>query len=434
MLERDALDRFWEWKGMASNHALLVTGARQVGKSFLVKEFAALAYEHVVYFDFVEDRAARDAFASATSAEDLFFRISVYAREELVPGRTAIVFDEVQDCPEVITYVKYLVLRGDYDYILTGSLLGVQLENIRSFPVGYVTEVKMYPLSFSEFCRACGVSKDVLGVVENCVSTLAPVPDVLHERLLSLFHRFLLVGGMPDSVNAYLETGAIDLPRTVQADIRRQYVTDITKYAPKERRLVIGSIYDRIPSQLSQQNRRFMLSSVENVKRFDQVRDDFLWLEGAGVALPAYNVARPSYPLEINDRRKLLKLYSSDVGLLSGAFLKRDVGDILDGVVKSSLGGVYENFVAQELHAQGYQLRYFTKKGLGEIDLVIERRDGSIVALEIKSGRGYRTHAAIDNALRVDGYHIDQAFVLAECNVDRDETLVYLPIYAASLV
>ncbi len=433
MLRRKTLDRFEEWKRRAENHGLLVTGARQVGKTHLLKEFGRQSYQNLVLFDLIEDTAACRSFAQATSAEDLAFRIEVMSSVPLVPGETLIVIDEIQECPEIITFAKYLVAEGKYDYAFSGSLLGVLLENIRSFPVGYITEVQMFPLDFEEFTWACGLSESAWEAVRNAVVAREPLPDYLHERMLQLFHRYLLIGGMPDSVNAFLETNGIDASRTVQADIRRQYGIDITKYAPRERRLVIRSIFDLLPAELSKQNRRFNYSDIENVKRHDDVADDFLWLAAAGVAHPAYNIAQPSYPLVRNDQRKLLKLFSNDVGLLTGSFLKRDAAELLDGHVKASLGGVYENFVAQELVAHGFPLHYFTKKGIGELDLVTERADGAVLAVEVKSGRGYRTHAAIDKVLGVSNYQVDEAIVLAECNLDVEGPVLYLPVYAVGV-
>ena len=433
MLKRKTLAKLTAWKQRAENHALLITGARQVGKSTLLEAFGRSAYPHVIRFDLIENTAACASFAQATSAEDLAFRIEVMASAPLVPGQTLVILDEVQACPEIVTYAKYLVREGKYDYAFSGSLLGVLLENIRSFPVGYVTEVQMFPLDFEEFTWACGLPETAWDEIRRALAARQPVPDHLHARMLQLFHRYLLIGGMPDAVNAYRETNGIDAPRTAQANIRRQYGIDITKYAPVARRLLIRNIFELIPAELSKQNRRFNLSDIANVKRYEQVADDFLWLAAAGVALPAYNVSQPAYPLVCNSQRKLLKLFSSDVGLLTGSFLKRDAAAILDGRAKASLGGVHENFVAQELVAHGFPLHYFTKKGIGELDLVTQRADGAVLAFEVKSGTGYKTHAAMDNALAVKDYQLDEAYVLAECNVAPHGKVLYLPIYAAGV-
>ena len=433
MLRRKAFNQLQSWKEQSGNHGLLVTGARQVGKTYLLEEFGRQEYQNVVKFDLIQNEAACRSFARATSADDLAFRIEVLADAPLVEGQTLVMIDEVQECPEIITYAKYLIADGKYDYAFSGSLLGVVLGNIRSFPVGYITEVQMFPLDFEEFTWACGLSEAAWDEVRRALDTREPVPDYLHERMLELFHRYLFVGGMPDAINAYLETNGIDELRTIQANIRRQYGVDITKYAPVERRLIIRNIFNLIPAELSKQNRRFNLSDIENVKRHNQVSDDFLWLAAAGVALPAYNVSQPSYPLVSNNQRKLLKLFSSDVGLLTGSFLKRDTAGLLDGKAKGPLGGVYENFVAQELVAHGFPLNYFTKKGIGELDIVTERADGAVLVFEVKSGGSYKTHASINNALAVSNYQIDEAYVLAECNIQADDGVLYAPVYAAGV-
>ena len=434
VFERKALRRFKAWRQRGGNHALRVKGARQVGKSFLVGRFAEEAYEHVASFDLVENPAARDAFLNARDAEDLLMRIGMLAPSPLVPGKTVIVIDEVQKAPEIVTFVKYLVTRGDFDYILTGSLLGVELEDIDSFPVGYATEVQMYPMDFEEFCWAHGCSKDIRAVLEGCLENEQPVPDYLHERLTNLFHRYLICGGMPDAIATDVNTGRIDDVRDIQSDIRRQYRRDISQYAPKDRKLVIRDIFDKIPSQLSQQNRRFQLSSIENVKRYRQIEDEFLWLTAAGVAYQVCNAERPAMPLVANQQRRYMKLFSNDVGLLTGAYLKADSIGIMDGRPKANMGGVYENFVAQELCCHGFEPYYFTKAGIGELDLIAERRDGTILAFEVKSGRGYKTHTALDNALAIRDYGIDEAFVLAECNLEREGNVLYLPIYMIGML
>lgn len=435
MLKRKALERFQFWKEHKTKQALLVTGARQVGKSTLIRQFTQEQYQHVVWFDMVADTRARDSFAQAGSWQDLELRISVMANETMVPGETVIVFDEVQECPQIVTFIKYLVDKGDYDYVLSGSLLGVALDNIRSIPVGYVTEVTMYPLDFEEFCWATGLQSTAFSMLSECVASHTPLPDYLHTRLFDLFRRYLLVGGMPDAVNAFLETNGIEQVRVIQSDIRRFYREDISKYAPRDRRLVIRNIYDLIPSELLHPNRRFRLSSIEGVKRFTQIEDEFLWLTNAGVALMECNITELAHPFLLSESRNRVKLFYSDVGLLTGAYSKESSRDILDDAPSVNLGSTYENFVVQELTAHDLQPRYYQSKKIGEIDAAIERPDGSVVAFEVKSGSGYKTHAALDNALNSPACHVDEAYVLCRHNIetDKDSGVVYLPIYAVGL-
>jgi predicted AAA+ superfamily ATPase len=433
MMERKAWGKLAAWKKHKTKQTLLITGARQVGKTFLAQTFAKENYRRVVSFNLVEDQDARASFKNAKNGDDLMLRISVAASAPIIPGKTVVFIDEVQECPEIVTLSKFLVERQDCDFILSGSLLGVELENIRSNPVGYMTEVMMYPLDFEEFCWANGVDEEAFNLLREAVATKSPVPDFLHTRLSDLFHRYLLVGGMPDAIVTLLVSHDIDSVRTTQEDIVRYYGRDISKYAPKDRRLLIKNIYDLIPSELLRQNKRFRLSAVEDVKRYTQVQGELLWLTKANVALPVYNVAAPTAPLLLAEERRLFKLFLSDVGLLTSRYPKQASLGLLDGAPKMNLGGVYENFVAQELAAHGFDLRYYTGKKTGKIDFLIERKDGRILALEVKSGREYKTHTALINAMSVPEFDIAEAYVLAETNAETAGDIRYLPVYAASV-
>jgi predicted AAA+ superfamily ATPase len=433
MFKRKAMERFSFWKQNKTKQALLVTGARQVGKTFLIREFAKLNYDCCIEFNFVENTEARESFKNAVSADDLLFRMSLAANSPIVPSKTIVFFDEIQECPEIVTYIKFLVEKGDCDYALSGSLLGVELENIRSNPVGYITEVMMYPLDFEEFCWATGQSGETFALLPEAIKNKTTVPDYAHRHFLNLYHRYLLVGGMPDAVVAYQQGNSLEQARIIQDSIITYYKSDISKYAPKEDRLVIKNIYDLIPSELMRQNRRFRFSSIAGIKRYAQIQDQFLWLTKANVALPAFNINAPSMPLLVNEQHNLFKLFFSDVGLLTSTYGRQVSLSLLDGKSVAAAGGVYENFVAQELTAHGFKLRYFTNKKIGELDFVLERKDGSIIALEVKSGNNYMTHAALTNALQTKNYDISEAYVLAETNVQKRDEVTYLPIYFASL-
>lgn len=433
MLRRKAIERFRFWKEHKTKQALLVTGARQVGKSYLIDEFARQSYPHVVSFDFVKNPAAAKALAEAGDAADFAFRVSVLSQEPLVPGKTVVVFDEIQACPDVLTYVKYLVDQGDYDYILSGSLLGVALEGVRSLPVGYVTEVQMYPLDFEEFCWAQGLPDSVLPSLAQNAVRAEPVPDYLHDRLTTLFKRYLIVGGMPDVVVSYGTSNALDQVRVLQRDIRRLYREDIAKYAPKDRRLVIQDIYELVPSELLTPSKRFRLNSIPDVKRFTQVEDEFLWLTRAGVALDETAVTEPVMPLLAAKKKGAVKLFLSDVGLLMGSYVKQTAAALLGDEASVNLGGVYENYVVQELVTHGFDAHYYSGKRVGELDAVVERDDGEILLFEVKSGTSYKTHAALDNALATWPSPGREAFVLSHANIERDGDVLYLPLYLVGL-
>ncbi|PJM78593.1 ATP-binding protein [Bifidobacterium scaligerum] len=434
-MKRKAYYRIKFWKDHKTKQALLVTGARQVGKTFIIEEFGRNEYEHIVEFNLVLDDNARRSFSQATSPDDLLFRISVASSVPLVPGHTLVFLDEIQQCPQIVTFIKGLADKGDYDYILSGSLLGVELEDVRSLPVGYLDEFAMYPLDFEEFCWANGLVESAFDIVRDSFANLNATPDFIHDRLTELFHRYLLVGGMPAAVAAFTANGVIDPVRAVQSNIRAYYEHDIKQYAPKADRLTIQEIYRLIPGELQSQNRRFQVSSITDIKRFSQIENEFLWLTNANVALPAFNVAAPVAPLRINSERRVMKLFYSDVGLLVSAYGKKSVLGILAGNAAMNMGGVYENVAAQEFVAHGFtHLYYLTKKGIGELDFLIETNDGDVLALEIKSGAYFRSHAALDRAMTTPGYGIDKAYVFAETNVFTEGNVTYLPMYMLSML
>ena len=426
--------QFESWLANDEEKALLVSGARQVGKTYLVDRFIGEHFENVVKFDLVENASVQRSFSQATSADDLFLRISLAAQAPLVPGKTIVFIDEVQKAPEIVTFVKYLVQNTGLRYVLSGSLLGIELESIRSQPVGYVREVEMHPLDFEEFCWAMGLPDQAFDILRKSFHECEPVPDFLHEQLLAFYHRYLIVGGMPAAVRAFADGRGIDAVRDVQADIHAYYRRDITQYAPKNQRLVIQDIYDLIPGEISARTKRFKLGSIPDVKKFKQVDQEFLWLTKAGVAIPVYDVAAPTQPLLASEQRNRFKLFYLDAGMLTSVYFKKETLGLLDGNTRANLGGVYENAVAQQFVCHGFKPYYFTSKKVGELDFVLEKADGTIMAIEVKSGSNYLTHAALDNALAIADYHIDEAYVLAETNVRRAGGIVYLPIYCACLM
>lgn len=437
MIRRKVESELQRWLESGTDRALVVTGARQVGKTYLVRDFAAKHFKNVAYFDLATDRATLEAFAAATSADDLSLRISIATDVPLTPGDTVIIIDEVQEVPEILTFVKALVQKHNFRYILSGSLLEVRLEAVSSLPVGYATNLQMFGLDFEEFCWAMGLTNQAFTELRTSFTASTPVPDFLHKRLLDLWHRYLIVGGMPQAVADYAAHGYVDRVREIQTDIRDYYRQDITKYAPRELRLILTDIFDLIPSELQMPNRRFKLSDIRDVKRYSQVQQHFLWLAGAGVALPTYNVDAPVRPLLASQQRNVFKLFASDVGLLTSSFPKPALLGLLDGSSDINLGGITENAVATQLAAHGFALRYFTSKKIGELDFVVENNAGKVAALEVKSGSRFRSHTALNNALDVPEYTIDRAFVFVDSpkvNLEENGKILYAPIYCASLL
>ena len=434
MLKRKALDEFAAWRGEHGNRALLVTGARQVGKTYLVREFLHAEYENVVEFDLVEQRDVRDAFDAARNVDELFMAISAFAGQRLVPGKTSIFIDEVQVCKEAVAAIKYLVQREDYDYVLSGSLLGVELRGVSSLPVGYVHIVDMYPLDFEEFCWANGVGSEVITKARRCFERREPVFQPVHERLLSLFHHYLMVGGMPAAVDRFVADKDMGAVQSVQGDIIRLYREDISQYAPDEYKLVIREIFDQMPSQLDSQSKRFTFANVAPRGTYTRYENQVLWLVDAGVALPVVSVTEPRHPLKLSEKRSYFKLFMNDVGLLCRACGMDVVKGILSDKLGVNHGSVYENAVAQELSAHGRDLHYFRNKKLGEVDFVCERGGGAVLPIEVKSGKDYKRHSALNNVMSSPNYEIEQAVVLCEENVNENGRVLYLPAYMVMFV
>ncbi len=430
MLDRKVTARLEDWRKSHGGQALLVTGARQVGKSFIVDAFARARYEHFVSFDLVEQADLCDAMNGCRNADELFMVLSAFGGSDFVSGDTCVLIDEVQECKEAVTLVKYLVGREGFDFILTGSLLGVELQDIRSQPVGYLRTVEMFPLDFEEFCRAMGVGADALAHVRECFESGSPVLQPVHERLLSLFHQYLMVGGMPAAVQEFANTHDIAQVKRIQGDIVTRYRADVVKYA-RERKLVIKDIYDQIPAQLDSQSKRFNFSTLAPKGTYERYAGDFLWLVDAGVVLSVCNVTEPRHPLKLAEQRSFFKLFANDVGLLC-AMAHVDVAkSLLSDRLGVNYGSIYENAIAQELAAHGHALRFFRSKSAGEIDFIIESGHGWALPVEVKSGKSYKRHSALTKVLASSNYAIERAVVLCEENVEVEGKIAYLPVYMA---
>lgn len=432
MVERKISIYLKEFFSKNETSALLVTGARQIGKSFAIREFGKRQFKYFVEINFIERPDAVAAFTSAKNAEELLLRITVLAGQKMEKGSTLIFLDEVQVVPEIVTAVKFLVQEGSYRYVLSGSLLGVALKNIRSVPVGYLEVKEMYPLDLEEFFGACGLQPRIFGMLEECFRSGIPVDDTVHAKLMELFRLYLIVGGMPAAVQSYLDTNNIRDVVDVQKAIRRLYKKDISQYDP-ESKLYIEDIFDLIPAELNAQNKRFILKKLNENLKFNRYEDSFIWLREAGVALPTYNVEAPVLPLELAKLRNLFKLFSNDVGLLASQYAQGIQLRILNDEAGVNFGAVYENAVAQELRAHGFDLYYFNSKKQGELDFVI-KCDDRVLPIEVKSGKNYERHNALKNVLASEEYGIQKAYVLCNGNVRTRGKATYLPVYMAMFI
>jgi len=425
-----------------TNKALLVTGARQTGKSFSIRQYGTAHYENFVEINFIEQPGAAEILKGAKNSQDILVRLSLLTSTPLVAGKTLVFFDEVQECPEMVTAIKFLVDEGSYRYILSGSLLGVELKDLRSEPVGYMDVKDMYPLDFEEFLLAMGVSRQVTDGLQRAFEQQQPVDEFVHKKMMELFRLYLIVGGMPAAVQKYVDTHNLQDVMAEQQAIIRLYKRDITKY-DKNHKLYIDEIFELIPSELNAKNKRFILKDLNENLKFSRYENSFLWLKNAGVALPTYNVEEPVVPLKLSRSRNLFKLFQSDIGLLACQYAEgfqlriiRSAEGRLQGKKNEkgiNFGSIFENMVAQELQAHGFELYYFNSKKQGELDFIIEK-DGQALPIEVKSGKDYQRHNALSNVMGNADYAIPRAIVFCNDNVSMSGNIVYLPIYMVTFL
>lgn len=428
MLRRRAWDRLLSWKEQKDKKALCIIGARQTGKTTLVRQFAKENYECFAEINFITDPGAASIFADTLEADTVITNMTAYLRRPLIPGRTLVLLDEIQECPEARTAIKFLVEDGRFDYIETGSMLGVRYKEVRSYPVGYEEIYRMYPMDIEEFLWANGVQDRTIEYLRDCFEKSVPVSESVHTTLNKLFMSYMVVGGMPQVVNTYVETHDIGRVIENQNEILELYRLDISKYAHGNDKLKIRAVFDSIPSQLNDQNRRFILKKVDENGRQNRYENSFEWLSDAGVALPCYNVTEPQPPLKLNEKHSLFKLFMGDTGLLCAACMENIQFDILQGRADVNLGSVLENTMAQELRAKGFSLSYFSSKKYGELDFVIQR-GLSVDLLEIKSGNDYKKHKALDRVLSVGQWKFGDAYVFCKGNVEAAGDVKYMPWY-----
>ena len=431
MLNRH-IDSIIERHYASTKKALLLTGARQTGKTYAIRQYAKHAGMQLVEMNFVLQPETRNIPRGAANVQELLLRISAFANRPLVPGKTLIFFDEIQDYPDIMTWVKALVDEGHFSYALSGSLLGLELQNIRSLPVGYMDEYQMYPLDFEEFIRNIGVTNEVIASVREAWEQQIPVDAYIHEKMMRLFNLYLIVGGMPAAVQKYVDTNDLQLVIREQKAILTLYKKDIAKYDPNNK-LYINDIFELIPSELNAKNKRFILKNLNEHIKFSRHENSFVWLRDADMALPTYNVEEPRVPLKLNELRNLFKLFQNDVGLLASQYAGGIQLQILQGDVCINNGAIYENAVAQELHAHSWKLRYFNSKKQGEVDFLLEQ-DSEIIPLEVKSGKDYQRHVALNNLLSNEQYHIRRAIVLSNDNVSTIGNVLYIPIYMTMFI
>lgn len=416
-----------------SDKALLVTGARQIGKTWLIREEIAKSGYRKFEVNFIDQPDLVDYLNVKMSADEFLVKLKMIMPEDCKPQETVVFFDEIQKCPEIVTKIKFLVEEGSFKYVMSGSLLGVELKGIASVPVGYLTFLRMYPMDFEEFMIANHVSKTTLEMLKEKFETCQPVDEFIHQKLLSLFFIYLIVGGMPDAVKTYIATKDIREVDKVQRDIVTLYKEDFSQYESEDKKLKLISIYDIIPAELNKQNKKFVFTMLDKELKFDRYENSFLWLKDAGVALPVYNVEAPVIPLKASKSSNVFRLFSNDTGLLTSAYPAETKLELINKNSEVNNGAHFENAVAQQLTANGLEPYFCKKKNIGELDVLIEM-EGKVVPIEVKSGKAYKAHKALDNFMKIPDYHIERAYVLSAANVELEGAVVYLPVYMCYLL
>lgn len=419
----------------SSDKIMVIEGARQVGKSFIIREVGARVYKNFVEINFVEDNEGAQLFKNVHTTEELYLTLSMVAGKHLGDYDDTLIFlDEIQHYPHYLTLLKFLRQERRYRFIASGSLLGLTLKSTTSIPVGSILRKEMYQLDFEEFAIANGFSDATISALKEKYLSNESLSPEQHAHVMSLFRRYLLVGGMPDAVNEYLSTHNIVRVREIQDGIRQMYAADASKYeADNGRNLLIRRIYDMIPSQMENKKKRIVAKDIRGKEgdRFSHYIDEMEYLISSGIAIDVHAISNPRYPLTESVSKNLLKLYLNDVGMLTARLYGNNLRPILGDERSVNIGAAYESVVAQELKAHGHRLFYFDNRHKGEVDFLIDNRStSSILPIEVKSGKDYTTHSALNNLLSTPDFHVQRGLVLSnEREIKVADGVTYLPVY-----
>lgn len=416
-----------------SKKIMLIDGARQIGKTYIIRHVGQKCFENFIEINMVEDSLGDRLFANTKTLDDFYLQVSMLAGNKMKEKENTLIFlDEIQEYPQLLTLLKFLQQDNRFTYIASGSLLGVTLSETTSIPMGSIRKIRMFPLDFEEFLYANGLNEFAINALRSKFEKLESLDEAMHAKIMDLFRKYLLVGGLPDAVNRYLADKNIMSVREVQKEIHEYYAADASKY-DEARKLKIRRVFDLIPSYMENKKKRVIAKSIENKrgKTFADYQDEFEYLISAGIALNVQAISTPVFPLIESTGKNLLKLYLNDVGILSGILYGNNIRAILDDQRSINLGSVYETVVASELIAHGYRLYYYDNRSKGEVDYLIDDYESlSAVPIEVKSGKDYTVHSALNTFVSNEDYHIQKAFVLSnEREVSTNGKITYLPIY-----
>lgn len=418
-----------------TNKILLIDGARQVGKTYIIRHAGKKSFANYIEINMVEDSLANQLFKNVKTVEDFYLQVSMLYGDKMGTKQDTLIFiDEIQEYPHLLTLLKFLSQDNRFKYIASGSLLGVTLSQTTSIPMGSIRKIRMFPLDFEEFLYANGINELVINSLRASFESNTSLNDSSHAKIMDLFKKYLLIGGMPDAVNAYLSEKNIRTVREIQEEIREYYAIDCSKY-DAARKLKIRRIYDLIPSNMENKKKRVVAQSIEEKKgkTFSDYQDEFEYLISSGIALGVQAVSNPSSPLIETSGKNLLKLYLNDPGLLTDVLYKDNIRAVLDDVDSINLGSVYESVVSSELIAHGHKLFYYDNRKKGEVDYLIDDYQSlSVVPIEVKSGKDYSVHSALNVFTKNEDYGIKKAIVLSnEQEVKQKGKIWYLPVYYA---
>ncbi len=418
---------------LQTDKILLIDGARQVGKTFIIRHVGRERYAHFVEINMLEDQRGPKNFSNIGSTEEFYLQLSTVAGSELGTREDTLIFiDEIQAYPELLTLLKFLREDDRYTYIASGSMLGIALAKTVSVPIGSISILHMYPMDFEEFLLAYGINSDVISRIRGAFESQTSLPAGVHNRMLRLFKYYLLTGGLPDAVKAFVERQNIMEMRSVQEETHDFYSVDASQY-DKENKLKIRSIYESIPSLMENKKKRIVVKDIENKKgvTFEAYKDEFDYLISSGIALDAKAVPTPVFPLSQGLNKNLLKLYMNDVGVLTAIFYGNNINAVINDELSINLGSVYETAVAMELKAHGFNLFYYDNRKKGEVDFLIDDYESlSVIPIEVKSGKDYNMHAALDRFMKNDDYSVNKAYVFSNSGEIRNEDeITYLPVY-----
>jgi len=430
MLYRKIQERIDEYFSKASNKVLVIDGARQIGKSYIIRYMGQKHFRNYIELNLLEDSLNKRLFADIQNTEDFYLRLSMFAGDKMGDKKDTLVFlDEIQECPRLLTLLKFLKQEDRFTYIASGSLLGIALSKTSSIPMGSIETERMYPLDFEEFLLANGFNEFAIKGLKNRFLNKQELEEAMHEKVMDLFKKYLLVGGLPDAVNTFVQEKNIVKIRKIQDDIHSFYAADASKY-DNENKLKIRKIYELIPSMMENKKKRLVANKIDSKNaRLDKYEDEFEYLTNAGVALDVSAITDVKFPLVQSTTKNLLKLYLNDVGILTGILYGNNISAVMNDISSINLGAVYETVVASELKAHDKKLYYYDNRQKGEVDFLIDDYDLlSVIPIEVKSGRDFTIHSALNNLQKTG--NVQTGIVLSNSpEIKQKGNTLYLPVY-----